>query len=272
MPLSEKASNLVSELARTACARDWHFELSGHFRELEIDATDYVRFAYSRRCFDPQPLHRGNIAVFLEYARQNNQELFLELQRAGFLAGPGDELDLLDFLTSAGLSRLGTIPVDSALLELLLSASQDANGALEMYVASTLPLDEILSELLKQYLLSRMLHPEASELLMAHLLHSHDYYHSLQTLKGAMLLRLEKEAVKLKLLSRPVSMTAAARAALEELELSPEVGHSFSEIKSQYRTLLKQYHPDHNASGQEKTMALIQAYAILCIEYEQSAT
>ncbi|MBE7436979.1 MAG: J domain-containing protein [Spirochaetales bacterium] len=272
MSLSEKAARVVKDLAAAACHKDWHFELAAHYNDLGLEVTEYIRYAYDRRCYDPQPLHEGNIPVFLDFVRKKKPELFEQLQRAGFFSGPGDELQLLDFLTSAGLSRLGALPIDPSLLEILLAASQDTLGALEMYIATAVPLDALLSELVGLYVRSRDLLPEAAELMLAHILHSHDYYRSRQTLEQAMLLHLQKEAERLGLLSRTSGLSAAALAALKELGLDPFKSYSFAAIKKQYRAELKLHHPDRNPAGQEKTMALIQAYAILSIEYEESAT
>lgn len=276
----ERIQELLHEIVELTVGSSFEIYTEDVLSILEMDRADYYRLAYACRTKHGHPIsirdsynqeNIGELMTILEsYGYRYAPDLFY---KAGYYFNEEKLLNWMEFFLSVSLSRLHSHIIDLELLETSIAGCMRAKDALEFYVLSVFPKEELIQFASALYMKrSEVEDHYLSRHILSHYIHQ-QYLHNLireETLYAGLYHRLFDKAVEKGLLDETeedtdtdIVITEDMRQALKKLELRVTRIPTKEELKKQYRRLLKENHPDLNPQGGERTREITTSYTYL---------
>ncbi len=284
-PESDRLQELLDEIESLRIGESWSLPLDLALGLIHSEREEYYRYIYSLR------RKGGGWSENLrdEFGPENTRELVGFLEHQGFAdatarflaAGLYFEedrlLDWLEFFQSVSLSRIQSQSVERDLLESAIAGCMRFSDAADFYCHVKFDQTEYGRFAVSLYLkrIGAADHHLSRAILGAYLAEQFRHRriiwedlcrgaHELLRVKAREWGVYEEEPER-----RQYNVALLApemRDALQELELPLDRLPAAEELKTRYRNLLKQYHPDVNPEGQDRTRRIVAAYSVVYTE------
>lgn len=267
---------LLEEIRSITVGSEWRLSLESVLSHLSIPLEQYYSYIYAGRSALPPRRNLDHfevdsvsdlISLLEDHGITRARETF---HAAGYFFSGEDLDDFLEFFLSVTMSRLQSHTVDEDLLDLALAGCMNPEDGFDFYRHSRFPVEELLDFAVRLYLNEREI--ECHHLSEATLKnHVQDLFHKkilrMEDLSTSLNESLRKFAVSRGMMKAgrfpvidPKCITPELAQALAEMGFQKgRIPHE-DELKTKYRSLVKQYHPDLNPEGEEKTRRLTTAY------------
>lgn len=275
-PLQE----LIEEIQSVLLEESWSVGLEFALGLLDLTMTDFVKYRYSLRDLDlpydplytPDRFDESSVHELMDLLEYCGFEPVPAFRSAGLFLPGRDQIDWQEFYVSVFLSKLSQHDIQKDALETALAASSSRDAALLFYLESVIDPDSILEQAVSLFLESKGIENHAfSRRILKSLVQTWYGRREIvdEDLYRTIFPALEQSAVKSGILSGqefedyittgPVPdevMDALSRMGLKKL---PTV----SKLKSKYRQLMKEHHPDRNPAGLEIARSINVSYAVV---------
>lgn len=271
---SPEVAELLDEIESVTEGAHWRLATGQVFAIVDVCLEDFVRFLYERREGEVPDdfFHEGNVGQLVDFLLDSGYaEAAADFQRAGVFFARSMLIDWLEFFQSVTISRLLSREVDREQLETAVAGCREFTDAAEFYCRALFDPEELKSFAVAAFLTRHQV--PNHELSRSHLLRfleaqirlrvlrwedlEQALYDSLyQRARDWGLVREEPEQTR-------IVLSPAVLDALRELEFRGPATPNRRDLRKKYRLLLRQYHPDVNAGGLERTRRLIEAYGVV---------
>lgn len=265
---------ILEEIESMRDGNGWSMSLESVLAILGVTYEDYCRSQYSRRKktgLNLQGFTEENVERLVEMLAGFGYDSPVAFQRAGYYFSPDLLQEWQEFFISVTSSRLLGHEVDRSELENALSACRKPGDGLEFYCETRFNLEELVHFASNLFLRKHGIesHSVSNNILNSYILYMYgqrilkreDLFASLNEI-------LIEKAIEWRFLRaadvrNKVVLPPDLAKALEALEMHTDEMPEGDELKRQYRTLLKRYHPDVNPTGLEKTRQINTAYTFV---------
>ena len=268
---------LLEEIESLRVGAEWEIDQAFVLDLLNLSREEHARQLYREGAIVSDqldvPFNQENAAGLVELLERNGVKGAEDgFARAGLFLSEGRLLHWLEFFQSVTLSQLHSHGVDRELLETAISGCRRFEDAAAFYCHCRFDRQAMVDFAMRLFLERNRIsdHHLSRSFLLNFLNHQFrpgwlSWDGLFATIEGL----LRERAVTWKLADPAPAdhgseaIPPAVREALQVFELPPNRLPSSGELKSRYRRLLKQYHPDINPEGAARTRSVIAAYSTL---------
>ena len=270
---------LIEEIDSLVEDRHWKMPVEYVLNMLSMSQEEYYRHVYTQS----SPFSSAHANE--DYGPHNVEELVQLLAakgfphaeecfcKAGYYFSQSQLLHWTEFFLSVSMSRLLSHTVDREALDTALVGCRNPRDAFEFYFHSFFDPDEMISFACDIYLRNNRIEDHSysrgslTDYIKEQISQSILRWEEIGT---GLFQKLHEKAIEWKLMEeggeippQDKSLPMEIVRALESLEFYNTPVPPVATLKTQYRRLLKKYHPDLNPSGLEKTRELNHSYTLI---------
>ncbi|MCE9600353.1 MAG: DnaJ domain-containing protein [Spirochaetia bacterium] len=252
----------------------WEITLESVLAILGVTYEDYCKAQYHKRKktgMNLQGFSEENAGRLVEMLAGFGYDSAGAFQRAGYFFSADFLQEWQEFFISVTSSRLLGHEVDRSELENALSACRKPGDGLEFYCETKFNLEELVQFASSLFLRKHGIesHSVSAGVLNSYILQMYNQRilkrEDLFSTLNAILIEkaIEWRILRAADVRNKIVLPPDLARALETLEMLTDEMPQNDELKRQYRTLLKRYHPDVNPTGLEKTREINTAYTFV---------
>jgi len=270
---------LIEEIESVVIDESWSLPVSDVLELFSIKTETFFRHAYQQKRGIDETFGSHNTDDLIEFLLHCGiEEAPARFRESGYYFTADDCVAFQELFVSVFLNTAENHPIDRDLLETSLLGCRDPADGFSFYCDAVFDPDRTLRFCAELYLEKNGIedHSVSRRILIRFIERQlHQRAIRLESLLEEFVQKLNGRAVSWKFLDPPEtrieigSLPSEIKGALNHLEFSLQTFPSAETIKSRYRALVKQHHPDLNPAGLAKTKQLTEAYSLLLRYIEQ---